>query len=173
MSSISVNIIMLFLKGIPEGLLAPLALHIFTRTKINTIKYLLLSFIYIVTTYLIRLLPVTIGVNTIVTLLVLIVCFQIAYKPQLSKVVRLVVSAVVMTLLIVISELLNMLLLTAMYGQEKAKELFNSSDGWTQVFSTLPSTVFLGLLILAGYFILKSIDKRKNEHGKTGTETGE
>ena len=54
MSDISVNLIVLLLKGIPEGLLATFALHAFTRTKVNFEKYLMLSAIYVVATYLIR-----------------------------------------------------------------------------------------------------------------------
>ena len=172
MDGIAVNIIMLLLKGIPEGFLATLALHVFTRTKIDIKKYLYLSFTYVAATYLIRLLPITIGVNTVLSFFVLILIFQLAYKAQLSKVIGAIASSAVILILIAISEVLNMLLLTLMYGQDTATQLFNSSDGLTQSLSTIPSTVFYGIFVFAGYFIIKQYDKRKQKHGDVGKKTG-
>jgi len=172
MNGISVSIIMLLLKGIPEGFLATLALHIFTRTKLDIKKYVFLSFTYVAATYLIRLLPITIGVNTVLSFFVLILIFQLSYKTQLSKVINSIASSAVILILIAFSEVLNIMVLTMMYGKDKAAELFNSPDGLIQSINTLPSTIFYALFILAGYFIIKQYDKRKQKHGNVGKETG-
>ena len=173
MNGIAVNIIVLFLKGIPEGLLIVLALHIFTRTKLDLEKYFLLSFIYIAATYLIRRLPITLGVHTVLTLLVLILIFQFTYNSQLSKVIRSVVSSAVILILVAVAEVFNLLLLIAIFGQTQAKELYTSKDGLTQSIYTIPSSVFLAVFVFAGYFILKNMDKRKLENGEAGKTTGE
>lgn len=173
MDGISVNIVVLLITGIPQGLLSVLAIHIFTRTKINSIKYLLLSVIFIIATYIIRLLPITLGVNTVLSLLVVIIAFQLAYKTQLSKVIPSIVSAAVAFVLIAISEVLNMLLLVAIYGQARAEELFNSTEGLVRSIHTTPSNISFALLIFIGYLILKKIDKRKKKNGETGAKTGE
>ena len=173
MNGIAVNTTMFFLKGIPEGLLIILALHFFTRTKIQPKKYFLLCFIYISATYLIRLLPITLGVNTVLSLFVMILAFQFIYNGQLSNVIHSIASAAVILILVAISEVLNMMLLTFLYGQAKAEALFNASNGLTKSLYTIPSTVFLAILIFAGYFILKKIDMRKKNNGKAGKTTGE
>lgn len=173
MDGIAVNIIVLFFKGIPEGLLTVLALHIFTQTKIQPKKYFLFSFIYISATYLIRLLPITLGVHTVFSLFLLILTFQFIYNGQLSKVISSIISAAFVLILVAISEVLNMLLLILVYGQPKAEALFNSSNGLTKSLYTSPSNVFFAILVFAGYFILKKINMRKKNNGKTGKTTGE
>jgi len=173
MSGISVNIIVFLITGIPQGLLSVLAVQIFTGTKIDIKKYLLLSLICIATTYLIRFLPIAIGVNTVLTLMVLIIAFQFVYKTQLSKVIRIIASAAVAFVLIAIAEILNMLLLIAIYGQATAEELFNSTDGLVRSIHTTPSNIFFAILIFIGYLILKKIEKRKKKDGEACSKTGE
>lgn len=173
MNGISTSIAVLLMKGIPEGFMATLALHLFTRTKVQPKKYFMLSLIYIVATYLIRLLPITLGVNTVLSLFVLILCFQFAYKYQLSKVISSIVSAFIIMIIIAVSEIINMIMLTMMYGEAKAEELFNSSVGIEYSLSGLPSTIFIAVFILIGYFIIKNIEKRKQKSGKANKKTGE
>lgn len=172
MDGIASSVAVLLMKGIPEGMMATLALHLFTRTKVDFKKYLLLSFIYILATYLIRFLPITLGVNTVLSLFVLILCFQFAYKYQLSKVISSIVSAFVIMILIAVSEVINMVLLTALYGEARAEELFNSRVGIEYSLSGMPSTIFTAIFILIGYFIIKNFDKRKQKNGEAGKETG-
>lgn len=174
LAGISISPIELLVKGIPEGFLVVLAMHIFTRTKIKHKHYLLLGVFFVTITYLIRFLPITLGVNTMLSLLALIALFQVSYKFELSQVVKPISSAVVIMVLIMFAEVLNLLLLTAFVGQDKAEEYFNSSNPVAKVISTSPSTVFFALFIFIGYLILSKIDKnRKGKDGKTGTEAGE
>jgi len=172
MNGIAVNIIVLLIKGIPEGLLVVLALHIFTRTKVDIKRYLLLSFIYITAIYLIRFLPITLGVNSVLSLFVLIIGFQVVNKPQLSQAIRTIAFAAVILILVAVSEVLNMLLLTVIYGEAKAAELFNASDGLIKSISATPTNVFLAIFIFIGYLILKKKDKRKIADGEAGKEIG-
>lgn len=169
MNGISVDVIVLLLRGIPEGLLSTWAIHVFTRTKIDQKKYLFLSFIFIASTYIVRLLPITLGVNTILSLFVLIVSFQFVYSYQLSRIVSTVISAIVVIVLIAVAEVLNIYILTFIYGLDQAEILFNST-GLTRSICTTPTTVFFAIFILLGKLILKKFDKRKKAHGDTGKE---
>ena len=161
MSDIAVNIVMLLVKGIPEGMLAVLALHIFTRTPLDKRKYLFLSFVYITATYLIRFLPIALGVNTVLSLFVLIITFQFTYKARLSEVIRTIASSAVILIIIAVSEVLNMFLLIALYGQSKAEELLSSNNGIVQSIYTIPSSIIFAFFIFIGYLILKKLEKRK------------
>lgn len=172
MNGISVNFLVLLLNGIPQALLTVLAVHLFTGTKIAAKQYLLLSAIFAAATYLIRFLPIAIGVNTVLSLFVIIFEFQFAYRTQLSKLIHTIASATGTFILIALSEVLNMLLLSAIFGQNNASAFLNSSNGLIQGFSTIPINLFFGIFIVIVYQILKQFEKRTDQNGKTGTETG-
>jgi len=173
MNGISVNIVVLLLRGVPEGMLAVLALHFFTRTKVDIKKYLLLCLIYVSATYFIRFLPITLGVNSVLSLFVLIISFQFTYKGQLSKVIRSIISAAVILTLVAISEVLNMVLLIMIYGRTQAEILFTSDNGLTETIYTYPSVIFFAIFIFIGRWILKKYDLRKKKNGETSEKTGE
>lgn len=173
MDGIAVSAAMFLLKGIPEGLLVAWAMHIFTNTKIEKKKYLLLSMIIFLATYLIRFLPITLGINTVLSLFVMVFSYQIIYRVDLSRMIRVVAAAVIILVLTAVSEILNYVVLTILYGAEMTDALVTSSDQLTQALSTMPSTVFLALLTLLGYVIASAFRKRKKANGKTGKETGE
>ncbi len=173
MDGIAISVTQLLIKGIPEGFLTMLALHVLTRTKIDGKKYSLLSSVYVVLTYLVRFLPITLGVNTMISLLTLILLFQVTYKTQLGKVVKSVVSAVLIMTFVMISEILNMLILYIIFGQSKAEELLNFGSELTQSLVTIPSSIFLGLFIILSHVILTRMEKRKNEHGEANKKTGD
>lgn len=169
MKNISVNFIVLLINGIPQSMLTVLAVHIFTKTKIHLKKYLLLSFICAIAAYLIRFLPIAIGVNTVLVLFVIIIEFEFTYKPKLSELICIITSVIVTFLMIVISEILNMLLLTTIYGQSHAIGFLNSSNGLVQGLSTIPINIFLGVFVCISYLILKQVEKRKGKDGKAGS----
>lgn len=172
MGSIAVNVLVLLMNGIPQSLLTVLALYIFTRTKIDIKKYLLLSLIFVIATYLVRFLPIALGVNTVLSLFILILTFQFAYKTQLSKVIRTIASASGIFILIAVSEVLNMLFLIAIYDRTRAEELFSSKEGLVRGIYTSPTNIFFAILIFLVYLILRTIEKRKKINGEAGKKTG-
>ncbi len=175
MDGISVGWQMLLIKGIPECLIVAWAIHVFTNTRINWRNYFIMAAIYIVATYLIRFLPITLGINTVLCLFVLILSFQLLYKSELSKTIPSIIASVVILIFIALSELLYVLLLIMVYGREKAEGLFRFADELTRALYSIPSNVFLGLLVLAGYFVMKYINrrKRKAQDGDIRPQTGE
>ena len=84
MNGISVSLAVLLINGVPECLLVAWGMYIFTGTRLQANKYLLLSGIYIVATYLIRFLPITLGINTVLFLFVLIFSFQIIHQSSIN-----------------------------------------------------------------------------------------
>lgn len=175
-NGISVSLAMLLLKGIPEGFIIQWGLHILTNTKIEWKRYLLLSGMYIVIMYLIRFLPITLGINAVLSPFVLIFSFQIVYHADLSKMIRAMIASVVILVFNALSEVLNMLLLGAFFGPEKAESLAWNTEKFSEAVYSLPSTIILGLFTVAAYFILKhvrakaSARKKLSENGETGTE---
>lgn len=174
MSGISVSLAVLLIKGVPECLIVAWAIYVFTGTPFNVKNYLLLAGISLVATYLIRFLPITLGINTVLFLFVLIFAFQMIHKGGISMVIRTVISSVIILILIAVSELLYVLMTTLIYGREQAETLFRFSDELTRAFYAIPSNIFLALFVLAGYFIMKKVQKKRNSiDGKTNQTAGQ
>lgn len=167
MNGISISLTQLLMKGVPEGLLMTLAFHLFTNTKIDKRKFFTLAFTNILMTYLIRFLPITMGVNTILSLLALIVLFQITYRSQLDVVVRSIVTAVVVMTMIIIAETLNYLLLFAWFGSDRAEEILGHGSEFVKNAAAIPSTLMLIIMIFSAYWLMKKIENRKTLHGTT------
>ena len=56
-------------RGIPEEFLFVFAVYTFTRTAINLKRYLIASFVFWISEYLIRSLPIQYGINTVIGLI--------------------------------------------------------------------------------------------------------
>ena len=173
MVGISISPIELLIKGTPEGFLFVLAVYILTRTKIDWLKYVIQSLIFIVMTYALRLLPINIGTHTMLSLLALIILFIVANKIDLQMIIRSTISVIIIAIIIVMSEELNVLLLLAFWGQSKTNTLLSGTSIMVSVYE-IPSTVIFALVILASYFVLAKIDKNKKvKNGEIGAKTGE
>ncbi|NLN84068.1 MAG: hypothetical protein GX138_06895 [Firmicutes bacterium] len=160
MDNIAISLTQLLLKGLPEGFLMTLAFHLFTDTRIVRDKFITLGLINILVIYAIRFLPIGIGVNTILSLIALILIFQLYYRNELSVVVRSIVTAVVIIIFILLSEMVNFFLLVAIFGQDKTQQLVTGPSELIKSLATMPSTLFLTLLIYLTYLL------RKKKHGK-------
>lgn len=171
MSDISISPAQFFIIGIPQGFLFVLAIYVFTQTKFNVKKYLFMSSIVSLLTYLIRFLPITIGVNSMLSLLVLIVVFLVSYKFDLPKIVHLIASSIVIFIIICISEFLNELVLNFTFGKTQSQELLNSSSAWVKSTSLIPTNIFFAVIILIIYFILFRSKNRRGENGEACKKT--
>ena len=165
MSLLSASLIEFLVKGIPEGFLFAWAMFVFTRTEIDKKKYILISLTSSVTTFAIRLLPINYGVNTMLSLLVLIILFISICKVDITKVI---LSALGVTIILFISEELNILLLRSIFGTEKTIALLTSTMGKT--IYGIPSTFFFALILLIAKVIIRKKDGKNQAIDKTDTQ---
>lgn len=173
MDGIAVSLIELLIKGIPEVLLIVLAIHVFMNIKITPKKYLILFILGLITTYLIRFLPISLGINSILSLVAWVVYFQIIYKLGISRIPKLIISVVIIILFIALAEIINMVLLNAYFGEAEAAALWTSTSALTKSLANLPATIFLAILVFVSWLILAKIRKNKKvNNGKSGEETG-
>lgn len=171
MSDISISPIQFVIIGIPQGFLFVLATYIFTKTKFNFKKYVLISSIVTVLTYLIRFLPITIGVNTMLSLLVLIMAFLIVYKFDLPKIAELIVSVIVIFFIIGVSELLNEIILNLIFGKVQSQALLNSGSPLIRSLSMIPTNIFFAAIVLIIYLILSGKKNKKDKNGEAGKKS--
>ena len=165
MSLLSASLIEFLVKGIPEGFLFAWAMFVFTRTKMDKKKYILISLTSSITTFAIRLLPINYGVNTMLSLLVLIILFISICKVDITKVI---LSALGVTIILFISEELNILLLRSIFGTEKTIALLTSTMGKT--IYGIPSTFFFALILLIAKVIIRKKDGKDQAVDKTDTQ---
>lgn len=172
MSGISISLTQLLIIGIPQGFLIVLALYILTRTKINLGKYLSLSVVFTLTTYLVRFLPISIGVNSMLSFLVLILIFLIVYKLDLIKIINLIINTLVILLVVCISEIVNAFSLKLFFGI--TQKTLNESTPLLKSICMIPSNVMLVLFVLISHLVIKNyLKKEKEDNGDSGKKTGE
>ena len=162
MSGLSISFIDLLVKGIPEGFLFVFAVYIFTRIKFDVKKYLILSVLFTILTYVYRKLPIFFGVNTILSLLTLILLFIVFYRVNLQILIKTIVSVIAIAIIIIISEELNFLILNGIYGHEKTQSLFKTEYG-VSIYS-IPSTIMFAVIVFIVFFVLLYIDKHKKDN---------
>lgn len=166
MSGISISPVQLLIIGIPQGFLAVLGIFIYSQIKVKLRNYLILSLILTSLTYFIRFLPISIGVNTMLSMIILIISFQIIYRFDLRKIVKLIVSVVGVFLTLAVAELLNGLIINLLFGEAKAEQLVNSNVPLVKSLSYSPSNiVFAFILFLFYYFISKKTKSKKDDVG--------
>lgn len=168
MSNISISLIQFLIIGIPQGYLFVLAIFIFTKTKFDIFKYLLLSSVFTIITYLIRFLPISIGVNSMLSLLILIVMFLILYRLDLSKIIKLIVNVILIMLVISASEIINELILENFGVSQK---ILNASVPLTKSLYMIPSNIMFAVFVLISYLIMKNSSKKEKKiDGNPGEE---
>lgn len=153
MSSISISLIELVVKGIPEGLLDVLAVFLLTRQAFVIKKYIIISVVFILSNYLIRLLPINFGVNTMIGLLILVLLFVFFTRTDVPKLIK---STIIILITLFLCEMANVAILTLIFGQAKLDEIL--LDPLLKAAYGVPSTVLFALSV----FIMSKIVKKKN-----------
>lgn len=151
----------LIAKGIPEGLLDVLMLFLLTNTRITLKNYTISSILFIISTFIIRLLPINVFIHTMIALIPLILIFIVFNKAETSLVIK---SALFLTISIVVCELLNVLMLIILFKDFKDIEIL-LSDPHNKTIYGIPSTVILGIIVLVIFIIKKR--KGMNRNGET------
>jgi len=148
----------LILRTIPEGFLYMLGIYIFSYTKINKSKYIISSLITGIIIFLIRELPISYGIHTI--LLILIIAFFNMFYNKVDAVSS-VSSTIIIFVLQIISEIGNVSLLNLL--NLNIDLLFK--DPIMKSVLGIPS-LLITLLLILGYKFIKNRGKyefnRKN-----------
>lgn len=141
----------IILRAIPEGLLYMLGLYIFSNTNIIKAKYIVSSIIIGLSIYIFRTLPVSYGVHTVLTIL-LIVFVSSTYNK--IEVIFSIKSTIIMFIIQFLSEGINILLLKLIPGLDLDRlfsiAIYKNLLGVPSLFISL-----ITLLLLKKYFYKK------------------
>lgn len=174
MTGLALSPTQLIIIGIPQAFLIVFGISIFSKIKIEAKKYIILSLFSLISTYLVRLMPVAIGVNTMLSLVILILGFQVIYRFELRKIVSIIISMIGVTLIITFSELIDGVLLNTVFGQTRAHELTASGSSLVRSLSFVPSNIIFAIILFISYLVIRKTEKnKKDKNGKVSEKTGE
>jgi hypothetical protein len=150
--SLKLTWIELFIRIIPEGFLFIFAAYAFTKTAVDSKKYLISSVLHGITVYSIRLLPIQYGVHTILNIFITIILLVIINKIDVVKSIRAVIITYVLGF---VTEGINVFIIQFILKKD-LNAIFNNA-----VLKTLygtPSLIIFWSIIIVYYFRLS---KRK------------
>jgi hypothetical protein len=135
-------------RGIPEEFLFVLAVHVFSKTRIDIKKYLLSGSLFWIIVCLIRLLPIQYGINTILNLIAIIILVSFINNIDIIKSIR---SGIIVIILGFISEGINAAFIQFVLKKD-LNVIFNNTT--LKTLYGLPSLIFLVIFVIVYYFIL-------------------
>lgn len=142
----------LIFRAIPESFALIFGMYIFSNIKIKLSNYIISSLILASSTYLVRFLPITYGMNTIISIIVLVGLAIYINNDNLLKAVR---GGIISIIILFICEGINMFILQNIYG-----------DGLIYIFKNPPVKIICGLpsliIFITTLIVVKIImNKRK------------
>ncbi|MDP4089601.1 MAG: hypothetical protein Q8930_10070 [Bacillota bacterium] len=137
----------LFARGVPEGLLFVLAAYTFAGKRIDWKRYFLTATIYTVIVYLIRLLPIQLGINTIMALIGLIVLYVVINKLEIVQAIQVSIITVILEFL---CEAVNVIIIKNILKVD-IQYVFSRPD--LKVLYGIPSLLIF-MLVVAGYYVM-------------------
>lgn len=96
-----------FLRGFPEMLLVIWGIHVIAKVSINLRNYILSTIMIVTATFLVRMLPIYMGVHSFIVIFFTICIMVIAGMP----IIKAIYSVLLMFLIVSLSEFLNMVIL--------------------------------------------------------------
>jgi hypothetical protein len=142
-----------------QGFAIVLGVFVFNRQKIVLKSYLFASVLVIIISYLVRLLPISFGVHTILNVLFLFLVCIIVLKMSAYTTIR---AALLVTMILLICEMADVAVMIRILGKEKFERMM--MDSVEKAIIGFPGAVFFSLLVILAYFILNN---RKKEKGDT------
>lgn len=134
-------------RSIPESILFVFAVYIFSNTKIKFRKYIFSSILLAITTFLIRMLPISYGIHTILNIIMLVIIASSVIKISVIDSIR---AGILTAILMFICEGINMVLIQLIHRNEIG-EIFTNPILKTAY--GLPSLIIFTILLLIYKFI--------------------
>ena len=145
---LKLSLLEVFLRALPEGFLVIFAVYAFSKTAISVKRYIISSILYVISVYLIRLLPIQYGVHTILNIIVIIVLTVNINKIIIIKSIQASIMAVI---LLFICEGINMIIIKYIFKVNVVNILSNTSE---KILYGIPSLIIFAATVFIYYFYL-------------------
>lgn len=145
---VKVSFLELILRGIPEQLLMMGAFYVLAQKKFDYPRLILSVFLSSISIYLMRLLPIQFGLNTLLATFIMIVWSILINKIETLKAIQIGIFVMFMEY---ICEVLNMLVIRLIFKENLNYVLTTPK---IKVLDTLPSLLFFIIFIVITRFIM-------------------
>ncbi len=140
-----------------QGFIFTLGIFAFNRQKIILKKYILVSVVLSFFIFLVRLMPISFGVHTILNLLFLFLICVFMLKMPIYTTIR---STLLVTVFLLASEMANIGVMIGILGQKELEQ--RMSIPIEKAVVGLPGALTFALLIILSYIILTRNKKKDN-----------
>jgi hypothetical protein len=138
-----------------QGFAIVLGIYTFNKQEINLKDYCLASGLVMVVSCLVRLLPISFGVHTIINMLFLFVICILLLKMPMYTTLR---SMSLITVLLLLFEMVDVAVISSVVGNERFESLMQNSLHKSMI--GVPANVlFMAFVVLANYIM-----KKKGDH---------
>lgn len=134
-------------RGIPEGILFIFSVYVFSNTKIETKNFIIASLSLSIATFLVRMLPISYGIHTILNIIVLVIIATIIIKVSIIDAIR---SGILTAILMFVCEGINMGLIQITHGSDMER-IF--TDPVLKTVYGIPSLMIFTIILLVYKFI--------------------
>ena len=134
------------IRTIPEEFLFVLAIHAFSKTKVDLKRYILSGVVASIAAYLIRLLPIEYGVHSLLALIFLIVMVNFVNKIDIIKSIQ---SGIIAFIICFVFEGLSLSFIQFILKKDLNIVMSNSIN---KTLIGLPSLVFFGIVVVIYYY---------------------
>jgi hypothetical protein len=163
---LKISLFELLVRGILEGFLFILAVHAFSRMKVDKRQFVFSSLLFIFFTYIIRFLDINFGVHTVLNLIVIIGLCVFINKLPLFGVVK---GAMLSVLIMFAIEGLNVAFLQLVFKDE-LKDII--ADPYKKTIAGVPGILLFGVIVITLYYFMAHKHGKKKEDDTSG-EIGE
>lgn len=129
-----------------QDIIVVLGIFTFNKKPIEIRKFILINTIFIPTTILVRCLPISFGIHTLINLAVLIFITFYFFHFDLYPTVK---STLVTIVLLLLTEIISIFTMLGVFGQETMNVIM--LDSYLKALSTIPMNFLFGIIILFQY----------------------
>ena len=143
-----------------QGFAIVLGIYAFTKQKLIVKDYILSSFLVISISYLVRLLPISFGIHTLLNMLFLfLVCIILLKMPAYST----IRASLIVTMLLLICEMIDVAVMIVIFGKEKFESLMLIP--LAKALIGFPASILFVIITSFAYYISIKTEKRVIENG--------
>jgi hypothetical protein len=145
---LQITLFEMIIRTIPEGLLFILASYIFSSQPMDKKRYCVSGVLIGICTYLIRMLPISFGVHTIILLVIYVLIGSLICK---INVIKCITAGLVSVIIMFTAELVNVFLIQSVFKVPLEKVVENP---YIKQLYFMPSLLIFALVILVLYKML-------------------
>ena len=158
MESIKIIIFEFLLGYVLQGFAIILGVLVFNKQKIVFKSYMIASCLVTIISCLIKLLPISYGVHTIINMLFLFLICIIVLKMPAYSTTR---SALLVTMLLLVFELVNVAVMISILGKEQFESMMLIPS--KRAYVGFPASILFAILMTLAYFITNKSKEKKGE----------